>query len=200
MSGWWRAENTYFDGALNYNVRSYSSLVHVELIGRRYRETEYKFYPPGKLAQQAGRGKLPTDDGIETVTVLEGDLVDASGRVQLAADAHTRIDIQSADTGVRVTANPATGLDTYRMYIFSPAPNKRYRSNFGLVSDQAGAGAVNASPGAEPGDLRGYSLFREDRIEPGDFETWRQRFRVRHQVRAIAEAGPDGRVQVRRLD
>ena len=200
MAGWWRAENTYFDGALNYNVRSYSSLVHVELIGRRYRETEYKFYPPGKLAQQAGRGELPSGDGIETVTVLEGELVDSSGRVQLGSDPDTRIDVQGADTGVRVTTNPVTGIDTYRMYIFSPAPNKRYRSNFGLVSDRVGAGAANALPGAEPGDLRGYSLFREDRIDADEFTSWRQRFRVRHLVRAIAEAGPEGGVILRRLD
>ncbi len=200
MAGWWRAENTYFDGALNYNVRSYSSLVYVELIGRRYRETEYKFYPPGKLAQQAGRGQLPKDDGIETVTVFEGDLVDSTGRVQLASDPNTRIDVQSSDTGVRVTTNPVTGIDTYRMYIFSPVPNKRYRSNFGLVSDRVGAGAANALPGAEPGDLRGYSLFREDRIEAGEFESWRQRFRVRHHIRAIVEAGPEGGVKFRRLD
>lgn len=200
MEGWWRAENTYFDGALNYNQRSYSSLVRVELHGRRYRETEYKFYPPGKLAQQAGRGRLPADAGIETVTILEGDLVDATGKVRLLGDQNTSMQALSDDTGVRVTANPASGVDTYRMFIFAVAPDKRYRSNFGIVSDVQGAGAANALPGAALGDLRGYSLFREDRIAPGEFDAWRQRFRVRHHVQWIAEAGPEGDVKVRQLD
>ena len=200
MEGWWRAENTYFDGALNYNERSYSSLVQVELLGRRYRETEYKFYPAGKLAQQAGRGQLPAGDGIETVTILEGELVDAAGNVRLLGAAATSIQLLSADTGVRVTANPASGVDTYRMFIFAVTPDKRYRSNFGIVSDTQGAGAANALPDAALGDLRGFSLFREDRITPAAFDTWRQRFRIRHGVRAIAEAGPEGDVRIRRLD
>jgi hypothetical protein len=200
MEGWWRAENTYFDGALNYNERSYSSLVRVELVGRRYRETEYKFYPAGKLAQQAGRGQLPADAGIETVTILEGDLVDATGSVRLLGAPGTSIQMLSADTGVRVTANPASGVDTYRMFIFAVAPDKRYRSNFGIVSDTQGAGAANALPGAALGDLRGFSLFREDRIAPAEFDAWRQRFRIRHGVRAIAEAGREGIVEIRRLD
>lgn len=200
MDGWWRAENTYFDGALNYNERSYSSLVRVELIGRRYRETEYKFYPPGKLAQQAGRGQLPADAGIETVTILEGELADASGTVKLSGAGNSSIQMLSPDTGVRVTANPVSGVDTYRMFIFSVAPDKRYRSNFGIVSDVQGAGAANALPGSVLGDLRGFSLFREDRIAPLEFDIWRQRFRVRHTIRAIAEAGPEGDVRIRRMD
>ena len=200
MEGWWLAENTYFDGALNYNVRSYSSLVQVELSGRRYRETEYKFYPPGKLAQQAGRGQLPADAGIETVTILEGELVDATGTVTVLGAPHTSMRMLSDDTGVRVTANPVSGVDTYRMFIFAVAPGKRYRSNFGIVSDVQGAGAANALPGAALGDLRGYSLFREDRMAAAQFDEWRAKLRVRHGVRAVVEAGVDGSVTFRPLN
>jgi hypothetical protein len=196
MAGWWRAENTYFDGKLDYNLRSYSSLVHIELDGRRVRETEYKFYPAGKLAQQAGRGRLAVGDGIETVTVFEGELVNDRGEVRFRSDPATRIDVLGVDTAVRVTANAATGVDTYRMYIFAPTPDKRYRSNFGIVSDTQGAGAANALPGAQPGDLRGFSLFREDRIAADEFAVWRSRFRERHGVRAVAEQGDDGALKV----
>ena len=200
MQGWWLAENTYFDGKLDYNERAYGSLVHIELDGQRMRETEYKFYPAGKLAQQAGRGQIGAEDGIETVTVLEGRQVDARGQVRFTSDPATRIDVLTDDTAVRVTANAATGVDTYRMYIFTPAPDRRYRSNFGIVSDSQGAGAANALPGAERGDLRGYSLFREQRIAATDFERQRRQLRDRFGVRAIAEAGPDGHLIVRRLD
>lgn len=200
MAGWWRAENTYMDGALNYNIRAYNSLVYVELDGRRYRETEYKFYPPGKLALQAGRGQITASEGIETVTVTRGEMVDEPGTVRLEGEGDTVIRVLGPDTGVRVTGNAATGVDTYRMFIFSPAAGKRYRSNFGIVSDRTGAGAANAAPGARLGDLRGFSLFREDRIATTEVDAWRREFRARNTVRAIAEADAGGKVTVRRLD
>jgi hypothetical protein len=80
-----------------------------------------------------------------------------------------------------------------------PAPDRRFRSNFGIVSDSAGPGAANALPGAVPGDLRGYSLFREARIAPGEFEQWRRNFRERNAVSAIVEPDAAGRPAVRRL-
>jgi hypothetical protein len=100
---------------------------------------------------------------------------------------------------VRVTPNAKTNVDTYRMYIALPVPDKRYRTNFGLVSDTAGAGAANAAPDAKLGDLRGFSLFREDRIAPAEAENWRARFRAKNKVAAIVEAGADGKPAVRRL-
>lgn len=206
MAGWWRAENTYMDGALNYNIRSYNSLIHVELDGRTYRETEIKFYAPSKLAMGTARGQISDEEGVETVTVFTGELVDDAGTVKLTgtvpagpAEGDTNIKVLSPDTGVRVTPNPKTGTDTYRMFIFAPTPDKRYRSNFGLVSDKTGAGAANAAPDAKLGDLRGFSLFREDRISPADVEKWRAQFRAQNKVAAIVEAGPDGKPTVRRL-
>lgn len=205
MEGWWRAENTYMDGALDYNIRSYNSLIHVELRGRTYIETEYKFYPPSKLALQNGRGKTTADEGIETVTIAKGELVDESGTLKItemlpggARDEITQV--LSKDTAVRVTANPNTGVDTYRMFVFAPSPDKRYRSNFGIVSDSTGSGAANAAPDAKLGDLRGFSLFREDRIASGDVKTWQAAFRAKNQVKAVVEPGPDGKANVRRLD
>jgi hypothetical protein len=200
MAGWWRAENTYMDGALNYNIRSYNSILHIELDGRTYRETEYKFYAPSKLAQQYGRGLITTEEGIETVSVTTGELIDDKGTVRLISEPGTIIQVLNADTGVRVTPNTKTNVDTYRMFIFAPASDKRYRSNFGIVSDKTGAGAANAAADAKLGDLRGYALFREDRIAPTEFDKWRQEFRARNTVKAIVEAGPDGKPAVRRLD
>jgi hypothetical protein len=206
MEGWWRAENTYMDGDLNYNIRSYNALIHVELDGRTYRETEYKFYAPSKLAQTYGRGQTTAEEGIETVSVITGELVDDLGTVKLTGsrppglgDEGTVMKVLSPDTGVRVTANPKTGTDTYRMFIFAPTSDKRYRSNFGLVSDTQGSGAANALAGAKMGDLRGFSLFREDRIAASDMERWRAEFRTRNKVAAIVEPGADGKAVVRRL-
>jgi hypothetical protein len=205
MSGWWRAENTYMDSDLNYNIRSYNSLIHIELIGRTYRETEYKFYSPSKLAMGTARGQISAEEGVETVSVITAELIDEKGTIKLTGmapagptDEATIIQVLTPDTGVRVTANPKTGTDTYRMFIFAPTPDKRYRSNFGLVSDKTGAGAANAFPDAKMGDLRGFSLFREDRIAAGEFDKWRAEFRTRNKVAAIVEAGPDGKPVVRR--
>lgn len=212
VAGWWRAENTYLDANLDYNIRSYQSIVHVEIDGRSYRETEYKFYPPGAMASAYGRGQVRDGEGVETVTVLTGELVDAAGTVRIlritpAAPAaaplreaeQTVVRVLGPDTGVRVTPNPDTGVDTYRMYMFLPTPDRRYRSNFGLVSDDSGPGAANAPAGAAPGDLRGFSLFREARIQPGEFERWRGEFRRRNAVFTIAEPDAEGLIRVRRL-
>ncbi len=207
MAGWWRAENTYMNGELDYNIRSYNALIHVELNGKNYTETEYKFYAPSKLALTYGKGQTTADEGIETVSVLKGELVDATGTVKLtgtvppgpAPEEVTVMKILSPDTGVRVTPNTITGSDTYRMFVFAPTADKRYRSNFGLVSDKTGSGAANATPAAKLGDLRGFSLFREDRIAPAEFEKWRAEFRARNKVAAIVEAGADGKPTVRRL-
>jgi len=204
MAGWWRADNTYMDGALNYNIRSYNSLIHVVIEGRTYTETEIKFYAPSKLAFSYGRGKTTMDEGIETVTVTKGELVDEAGTVKLTSVVpsgpsgdETIMQVLSTDTGVRVTPTPNSGVDTYRMFVFAPAPDKRYRSNFGLVSESA----KGADPAASKlGDLRGFSLFREDRIGAGEVDKWRAEFRARNNVKAIVEAGPDGKPAVRRLD
>jgi hypothetical protein len=207
MEGWWRSENTYLDAAMDYKERAYSGLVHVEIDGGRFRETEYKFYSPGKLAQQYARGQLADGEGLETVTTFEGQVVDAAGTVRLARSdggdpgrGATQIQVLTPDTGVRVTANPASGVDSYRMFMFMPTPDKRYRTNFGLVSDRTGPGAANALPGARFGDLRGFQLFRDDRIAAGEVAAWQARFRERHQVRAIMQSGPDGATTLRRLD
>ena len=206
-AGWWRSDNTYFDHDLNYNIRSYNSVIHIELDGRTYRETEYKFYAPSKLALGYGAGKTAADEGVETVTVSTGKLVDEGGTVHLMESkpampgtALTETRILNNDTGMRVTSDPATGFDAYRMVITMPTPDKRYVANFGLVSGTIGPGAANAAPDAVTGDLRGFSLFRADRIAEADVQKWRDEFRVRNKVAAIVEAGPDGKPTVRRLD
>lgn len=188
-AGWWRAENTYLDHDLNYNIRSYNSVIHVEIDGRKFRETEIKSYAPSKLATQMGKGKTTAEEGVEAVTVLTGELIDDQGTVRLEGRGGDEMQLLTPDTAVRVTPNDKTGVDTYRMYIFLPTPEKRYRSNFGLVSDTTGSGAANAAPGAKMGDLRGFSLFREDRISDNEVEKWRAEFRTRNKVKAVIEGG-----------
>ena len=200
MAGWWRSDNTYMNGALDYNVRAYNSLVQIELQGIRYRETEYKFYPPSPLALRAGLGKISAAEGIEVVTILQGELTDERGTVKLQGADQTFMQVLNKDTATRVTPNRKTGVDTYRMFIFTPSPNKRYRSNFGIVSDTEGAGAANALPGAKFGDLRGFSLFREDRITAAEVAALRKEYRSKNMVKALAETGADGQVTVRRLE
>jgi hypothetical protein len=213
MAGWWRAENTYLDGKLDYKIRTYHSIVHIELDGARYRETEYKFYPPGPMARGYGQGQVREGEGVETVTVTTGDSIDDTGTVRVQqtlpvasgeaagsrAEDQTSIQVLGPDAAVRVTPNGSTGIDTYRMYIFSPTPERRYRSNFGIVSDRSGPGAANALPGAAPGDLRGYSLFRESRMAPAEFERWRAEFRTLNAVSAVVQSDAAGRARVSRL-
>lgn len=188
-AGWWRAENTYMDRDLNYNIRSYNSVIHVEVDGRTFRETEIKSYAPSKLAVGAGRGKTTADEGVEVVTVSTGTLIDDAGTVRLDDGEGTEIRVLTPDTAVRVTPNPRTQVDTYRMYIMLPVPDKRYRTNFGIVSDTTGGGAANAAPDAKFGDLRGFSVFREDRITDGNWQSWRDQFRAKNKVAAVSENG-----------
>lgn len=213
VSGWWRAESTYLDANLDYKIRSYHTIVHVEINGTSYRETEYKFYPPGSMATAYGLGQVRDGEGVETVSILSGELADAAGTVRIVGtspvgqgeaarreEEQTVVRVLGPDAGVRITPNPVTGVDTYRMFIFLPTPDRRYRSNFGIVSDRTGAGAANAPPGAVFGDLRGYSLFREARIAPGEFERWRAEFRRLNSVSAVVEPDAAGRATVRRLN
>ncbi|MCB2108969.1 MAG: hypothetical protein KDE14_14765, partial [Rhodobacteraceae bacterium] len=147
------------------------------------------------------------DEGIETVTVTTGELVDEAGTVRILktvpdvpGSAMTQIRILNSDTAERITNDPLSGFDSYRMFITMPAPDKRYVANFGLVSATIGPGAANAGPGAAMGDLRGFSLFRGEKIAAEDADKWRQEFRARNKVAAVVEVDADGKRVVRRLD
>lgn len=199
-AGWWASDNTYFDGALNYNIRAYNSIVHIEIDGRTMRETEYKFFTPGKLAQGYGAGKITADEGIEVVTVTAGEQVNAAGTVRITrispevgSPAEMTVSVLGPDTGVRVIPDASSGVDSYRMFITLPAPDKRYVANFGIVSKTDPANPVL-------GDLRGFSLFRGSRIAAADFEKTRTALRERNKVHATLVAGPDNKPQVLRLD
>jgi hypothetical protein len=197
-AGWWVSDNTYLDRKMDYNIRTYHSVVHIELDGTRYRETEYKTYPPGPIATWLGKDVTRADEGVELVTVMTGTLVDGAGTVRLSAIGPamgqvTELRPLSPDTALRATREAATGLDSYRMFITLPTPERRYLLNLGLVSSNSGPGAANAAPDAEPGDLRGFSIFQGRRIEAGEAETARARFRELHSVGAIVQA--DGTVE-----
>lgn len=198
-AGWWVSDNTYLDRNLDYNIRAYHSVVHIELNGARYRETEYKTYPPGPIAGWLGKGVTQADEGVELVTVMTGTLIDEAGTVRLTAteprmgaEPVTQLRLLAPDTALRATGDDTTGLDSYRMFITLPTPQRRYILNLGLVSADSGPGAANAAPHAEPGDLRGFAIFQGRRIEAEDAETWRARFRELHRVGAIVQADETG--------
>jgi hypothetical protein len=198
-AGWWVSDNTYLDRNLDYNIRAYHSVVHVEVIDGLYRETEYKTYPPGPIATWLGQGTTQAEEGVELVSVITGELIDAEGTVRMTAIAPsfgeqppTEIRLLSPDTALRATGDETTGLDSYRMFITLPTPDRRHILNLGLVSSDSGPGAANAAPDARPGDLRGFSIFRGRRIEAGDADTWRSHFRELHRVGAIVQADKAG--------
>jgi len=198
-AGFWVSDNTYFNGSLDYNIRAYNSIVQVEINGDTMRETEYKFYPPGKMAKAYGAGKTGEDEGIEVVTVFTGTMLDDSGTVridsirpELGGEAETRIAVLGQDTAVRVTTNPGGQADLYRMFITMPDPDRRYVANFGLVDRKQGSDE-------QPGDLRGFSLFRGKRIGQADFEAVRERLRQTNRVAAVVTADDEGKPQAVRL-
>jgi len=199
-AGWWQSDNTYLDGAMNYNERAYNSIVEIVLDGRQVRETEYKFYAPGKLATAIGQGRTTAQEGIEVVTTTIAEQVDASGTVRVTRVTPPQggvedmsVTILNRDTALRTVAGARSGVDTYRMFITLPAPDKRYVANFGIISNSGDEhGAL--------GDLRGFSLFRGTRFAPAEFARRRADLRLRNAVHAIVEAGPDGKAVVTRLD
>lgn len=192
-AGWWRSDNTYFDGDLNYNIRSYNSVIHIELDGRTLRETEYKSYAPSKLAMARGEGSIAEDEGIEAVTVTTWELVDEDGTLRITSTQPampgalgTITSILDDATGSRVTRDPDTGVYAYQMLITLPTDSKRYIANYGLVG--------------ETGDLRGFSLFRGTRISAREASAWRDNYRAMNNVAAVIEAGKNGAAVLRRLD
>ncbi len=199
-SGWWVSDNTYFDGDLNYNIRAYNSIVHVDVRNGLVIETEHKFYPPGKLAAFYGAGKIGQDEGIEVVTVSKGRQIDTQGSVRFASvsplfgePSTITITALSADSAFRTVLDPVNGLDSYRMLITLPVPDKRYVASFGLVSS------------AEPdhldlGGLRGFSLFRGDRLHAGEFDRTRARLRAVNKVRAVVTGDESAAPQVQLLE
>lgn len=198
--GWWRSENTYFSPTLDYNIRSYNSLVHIELQGRKVVETEYKFYAPSKLAMSHGAGQAREGEGVEVVTVTTYEQVDDHGAVRQtgsephadAGHADTVIRVLNEDTAQRVVRDPAEAADTYRMLYSLPTPNKRYIANYGL----------NGKPvnGAGVGELRGFSTFNGTRVKDSDFAAARAELRKKNNVHAIVTSGPDHKPVARRLD
>ncbi len=200
MSGWWTSDNTYFTSDMDYTVRAYNSLVHIELDGTEFRESEHRFYPAGIATSRYGKGLMGPGEGIELVVITTGDLIDDQGTLGNIQTDHAGgpsdpavvYNIQSDNDGVRLKPNPKTGVDSYRMYFNFTTPNHRFRSNFGIVYDEA----------EDVGALRAFILYRDKRIERSDFKAKRDAFRQRHNVKVMSVADPDnpGQSLVTRLD
>ena len=191
-AGVWSGENTYFDGDLNYNIRSYNRLAIITVNGRDYTETEHKFYAPGALAQRFAAGAIAADRGIEVIARFTGHMTDDRGTVEIEDSGQPLampglrpyVSVLSADSAMRVTPGP-NAVDAYRMLITLPTPDRRYCVNLGLVYAPGSTAAV--------GDLRGFAVFRENRIQASDFERMRQIFRARNAVAAVRDTDAAGK-------
>jgi hypothetical protein len=200
MSGLWASENTYFTADMDYTIRTYNSLVRIELNGTTFRETEHRFYPSGIATSRYGQGLMGPDEGIELIITRTGELLDAAGTLGNIRADHSSgpfnpesvYRVLSADDGVRVTPNPETGVDYYRMYFNFTTPDHRFRSNFGLVYDSAD----------DVGALRAFILYRDKRVDEAGFAAKRAEFRARNNVKVISIADPDnpGESRLSRLD
>lgn len=199
-AGVWESENTYMDADMNYLVRSYSSLVRIELRGRQYVEVEHRFYPAGQSTDRYGQGLMGPGEGVELVVNTTAELIDDKGTLGNIIIDHAGSSqgpnaayrVMSNNDAVRINTNPETGVDNYRMYFNFTTPDRRYRSNFGLLgSDETNLGG-----------LRAFILYRDKRINAADFESRRQALRQRYNVKVISVADPDPerRSIVSRLD
>jgi hypothetical protein len=199
MSGWWASDNTYLDSDMNYLIRSYNSLVHIELDGRNFRETEIRIYPAGLGTSRYGKGLEKPGEGIEIVVTTTGELIDDSGSLGKIFMDHSASSsgpnvvyrMLGENDGVRLNTNPKTGVDTYRMYFNFVTSERRLRSNVGLYSE-----------GEDMGGLRAFILYRDRRISSSAFETRRAALRKTHNVKMLSVADPDnpGQSLVTRLD
>ena len=200
MEGVWESENTYFDSNMDYQVRSYSSLVHIELDGRVFRETEYRFYPAGLSTSRYGQGLMKPGEGVELVVNTTAELIDNNGTLGNIVIDHAGSSggpnaayrMLGDNDGVRTNTNPKTGVDQYRMYFNFTTPDRRFRSNFGLHGDDP----------QNLGGLRAFILYRDHRVDPSEFETRRAALREKHNVKVIsvADLDPNKRSLVTRLD
>ncbi len=200
MAGWWESDNTYFDSNMNYQVRYYSSLVHIELDGRVFRETEHRFYPAGLSTTRYGQGLMKPGEGVELIVNTTAELMDHEGSLGNIVIDHAGSSrgpnavyrMLGDNDGVRLNTNPKTGVDNYRMYFNFTTPDRRFRSNFGLLGDDE----------QNLGGLRAFILYRDHRIDQSDFETRRAALREKHNVKVISVADPDPtrRSLVARLD
>jgi hypothetical protein len=192
--GCWTSENSYFNPQMDYNLKSYASILCVRIEGDTMQETEIKYYPASAMASGYAGGLLRAGEGVEVVNMAEGRREDEVGRVRLTRSVPvfgqsaetTEIVPLSDDTAMRQTRVAGEAHDNYRMIVTLPAPDRRYRLNLGLVS----------APGGEAvaGDLRGFSIFRERRIAEAEVAglraALRQRFAVGVVVRADSEGAP----------
>ncbi len=200
MEGWWESENTYFDSNMEYQVRSYSSLVHIELDGRTFRETEHRFYPAGLSTTRYGQGLMAPGEGVELVVKTTAVLIDDRGTLGNIVIDHAGSSqgpnavylMLGRNDGVRLNTNPDTGVDNYRMYFNFTTSDRRFRTNFGLLGDDE----------KNLGGLRAFILYRDHRIDPAAFEVRRAALRKKYNVKVISVANPDQtpRSLVSRLD
>ncbi len=199
MSGWWESDNTYMDSDMNYLVRSYSSLVHIELDGGNFREVEHRFYPEGLGASRYGKGLEKPGEGIEVVVTTTGQLIDDDGtlgmirgdHLEAAMNPENQYRLLSDNDAVRLKPNGETGVDAYRMYFTFVTANRRLRSNVAIHSE-----------GEHIGGLRAFILYRGQRIDPSAFDGRRAALRKEHNVKLLSIADPEnpGQSRVTRLD
>lgn len=196
MAGWWEGDNTYMDSDMNYLVRSYNSLVRIELDGRHFREVEHRFYPAGLGSSRYGKGLEQPGEGIEIVVTKTGELIDEGGTLGKLRSDHLEgssgsYRLLGNNDAVRLNPNPKTGVDAYRMYFNFVTPDRRLRSNVAIHSE-----------GENIGGLRAFILYRDHRIDSSAFDARRAALRKIHDVKLLSVADSDnpGQSRVTRLD
>lgn len=201
--GHWHGQSTYLDGALDYRIRDYHSLVSIRIDGDRYFEREIKFYP-ADVARQIGGALVRDGEGLEVVAEQEGVLAAGSASVLITRQTAptaiegtaTSIIAVAADTAVIRVVVPGQDADPYRTLITMPTPGTRHRITLGLVDSQA----KSAAAGPAPGELRGFSIFRETRVSAAELDQLRADYRQRYKIGAVMAPDGDGANVISRLD
>ena len=201
MVGVWESDNTYFDSKMNYTIRSYSSLIHIQINGVEYLETEHRFYPDGIASIRYGKGLMQAGEGIELITNYSGALINRSGSMgntqvdHAGASGGSSVEykILSDDEAVRTTKDPKSSIDSYRRYTSFITDSQRLRSTIGFYT---------SDKDHSPGSVRAYILHKDHKIKQNDFEQRRKELRQKYNVRVISKAHPDipGASLVKRLD
>ena len=187
--GYWEASNTYFDSDMNYTIRSYSSLILIILNGKKYSETEYRFYPFGIAAERYGKGIVKNGEGIEVIVNYSGQLINDMGSMGFTKADHggvssgdrTLYKLLSEKDSLRVNRKKDTRIDSYRLYTTFTSPNHRLRSNFGFYYKD------NDN---DPGSMRAFILSQDHRIKKEDFEARRLFLRKKYNIKNLSYSDP----------
>lgn len=197
--GCWLSENTYLNRDMEPNIAAYSSVTCIVLEEGQVIETENKFYPPSKLATDLAGPLLGDGEGVEVQTEIrhlvagsDGRAIVAKARPEMLVGGQVTLTTPvSDDTAIVTSGIEGEQADSYRMFITLPTADRRYVLNLGLDNGQ--------KQDAVAGDIRGFSIFRQRRIDKSEVGAWRNRLRERYAVGVFVVGSDDRQRNTRRL-